>query len=180
MNNRKIIIINGKPRAGKDIFCKIISDLFTGNVHVFSSVVPAKKAAKILGWDGIKNEVSRKFISDLKDLSTNVYNHSFEWMKSMIECADLLYQSDSLAGDHEYIIFFHIREPEEIEKLVMAYPDAYTLLIKRPELDNNNYNNHADSNVDKYDYDRTLVNDGSLNDLTKLAMEFLWDLNMSR
>jgi hypothetical protein len=174
LNNRRIIVINGKPRSGKDAFCKIIERICPNRVYNHSSVTPAKEAAQILGWDGeTKDDIARKFISNLKDLSTQAYNHPFKWMKNLIDT----YTNSSKLVDYKFILFLHVREPDEIKKLANEYPELVTILMKRPLVDNESYTNHADSdNINKYNYDCVFVNDGTLEDLTELAKKFLNDL----
>ena len=72
MNEKVKIIINGCGGVGKDTFvdyCRIFA-----NITNISSVDKIKEAAKILGWNGGKAEEDRKFLSDLKLLSTGYNN----------------------------------------------------------------------------------------------------------
>lgn len=62
----------------KDTFVKMVSRQMdkTSNymaVMNISSVDKVKEAAKIIGWNGGKEEKDRKFLSDLKELSSG-YN----------------------------------------------------------------------------------------------------------
>lgn len=175
-NLRKIIVINGKPRSGKDTFCDIVAKESNYKVLHSSSVVPAKQAAAILGWDGkTKDDIARKFISNLKDLSTNTYDHPFNWIKNLIDTLT----NDAIKTNKKFILFIDVREPDEIEKLANYYDDLITLLIRRSSEDNKSPTTHADSdNINKYNYDHILVNDGTLDDLTELAKKFLWDLKL--
>ena len=62
----KILIINGKPRTGKSIFCNTAFQK-CGLVYCFSTIDEVKRLARYLGWDGKKDEKGRKFLSDIKD-----------------------------------------------------------------------------------------------------------------
>ena len=65
------IIINGKGGAGKDTMCEMAAKHFrTMNV---SSIDPIKKIASQNGWNGEKDDKSRKFLADLKKIFTD-YN----------------------------------------------------------------------------------------------------------
>ena len=86
--------------------------------------------------DGGKSEKDRKFLSDLKRLTTNYNDFSFESIK------DAVYQFEN---SNKEILFIHIREPEEIERAANAF-SAKTLLIKRVGLENI-ITNYSDANV---------------------------------
>ena len=72
--------------------------------------------------------------------------------------------------ENSYIIFIHVREPEEILRLVTKL-NAITLLIKREN--NEIISNHADSLVNDYTYDYTILNTGTLEELKKQVHQFL-------
>lgn len=69
------------------------------------------------------------------------------------------------------IIFLMIREPQEIGRAVKEF-DAITLLVKRDQADPIT-GNHADRDVDLYDYDYTIYNCGSLYELQSNAASFV-------
>lgn len=161
--NKHIVIINGFGRAGKDSFVHAAAKF--AYVMNFSSVDKIKKAAKVLGWDGGKSEKDRKFLSDMKDLSTTYNDCPFQ---SMREKVSEFYNSEA------DILFLHIREPEEIERAKKEF-NAHTLLIIRNSVDQVK-SNHADANVFDYDYEFTVLNDGDLTDLAIRAKEFVEEL----
>jgi hypothetical protein len=72
------------------------------------------------------------------------------------------------------ILFIHCREPEEIKRLVDDFKCS-TLLIT-----NNNItqveSNHADANVNNYNYDFVIHNDGTLEDLKVEVELFILEL----
>lgn len=161
--NKHIVIINGSGRAGKDSFVHATAKF--AYVMNFSSVDKIKKAAEVLGWDGGKSEKDRKFLSDMKDLSTAYNDCPFQ---SMREKVSEFYNSEA------DILFLHIREPEEIERAKKEF-NAHTLLIIRNSVDHVK-SNHADANVFCYDYDFTVLNDGDLTDLAIHARRFVEEL----
>ena len=71
------------------------------------------------------------------------------------------------------IMFIHIREPEEIQRVVDNF-SAKTLLIKREGLKIIDTNS-SDANVENYKYDYTIINT-TLENLDKSALEFVQDL----
>ena len=70
---KTVVIINGAGESGKGTFVKFCRDIllpyriFVNNI---SSIDQVKEVAAGLGWDGKKDDEGRKFLSDLKDLST--------------------------------------------------------------------------------------------------------------
>lgn len=158
---KEIIIINGSGGAGKDTFVNFCSE-FT-NVMNISSVDKVKEAAKVLtGWNGEKDEKSRKLLVDLKRLGIE-YNDAP--LKYITEQKEIFNNSD------KSLMFVHIREKEEIDKVKNAV-GAKTLLIR-----NDNVkiitSNASDANVLDYNYDYTILNNGTLEDLRKMAEDFV-------
>lgn len=169
--NKTIIIINGSGGVGKDTFVEYCSEF--ANVKNISTVDKVKEAANILvGWSGERDEKSRKLLSDLKKMSVD-YNDSPT--KYIEEQSELFFQDENLN-----IMFVHIREIEEIKKAKellqkKASLKAKTLLItsKRVEKITSNY---SDANVDKYEYDYYVTNDGTLDELRGKAEKFVEEL----
>ena len=161
-------------RAGKDTFVeqcqKLIGDTRCLNV---STVDFVKQVAMYAGWDGNKTPEARKFLSDLKDIMTEYDNIPFKKVKRAIEIYRLEleeYTSDFYIANS--VVFIHCREPREIEKFKKEL-GAKTLLIRRPDVEGGDQSNHADAEVLNYDYDYTIYNDGTLEDLAKKAIDFL-------
>jgi len=69
------------------------------------------------------------------------------------------------------MMFIHIREIGEIEKIKNIIK-AKTLLIKNPKV-KLILSNESDANVNNYNYDYVLLNNGTLEDLQKKAKEFV-------
>lgn len=164
MNKLKVVIINGAGGAGKDTFIQFCKDFV--EVHSVSSVDIIKKAASILGWSGGKRLQDRKFLSELKDLSTWYNDLPFIYLKKS-------YMDLTKRGE-KGILFFHIREPKEIERAKKAF-GAITVLINRKSL-RTEFGNHADDNVEKYKYDYVIANDGTLDDFSLKAEKFVFDI----
>ncbi len=162
--NKYIIIINGTGGAGKDTFVSFCSE--AEKVLNISTVDKVKEAAKILvGWNGEKDEVSRKLLVDLKRLSIE-YNDAPT--KYILEMANEFKKTD------DKLMFVHIREAEEIEKAKKLL-DAKTLLITNPRVKIIT-SNDSDGKVNDYQYDYYIENDGTLEDLRNKAFEFVKEL----
>lgn len=165
-NKKQIFIINGSGGVGKDTFVTFIKNEFDQPVINFSSVDKVKEIAKIIGWKGTKTEKDRKFLSDLKLLCSNYNNMPFDSLSEKVE--------HFMTSSNAALLFLHIREPEEIEKVRKTF-EAKTILVKRDSI-KQIISNMADKNVFKYQYDIVIKNNGSLDDLKKKSIEFINDL----
>lgn len=160
--NKNIIVINGTGGSGKDTFVEYVSKY--AKVYNFSSVDKVKEVAKLIGWTGAKTDKDRKFLSDLKRLTTEYNDMAFVSVKEAV---------DKFNSSDDEIMFIHIREPEEIQRAVEAFA-AKTLLIKREGLKPINTNS-SDLNVENYNYDYTIINT-TLENLDRSALKFVQDL----
>lgn len=158
---KKVIIINGSGGCGKDTFVSFVSEFIP--TRNYSSIDLIKSVAKRLGWDGGKTEKDRKFLSDLKQLSSEYNNAPLNDMKKVY--------NEFMSNNTEELLFLHIREPEEIEIAKNLF-DAEILLIKNPNIKNID-SNEADRNVYSYSYDHVIYNDGTLEDLDTKAENFV-------
>lgn len=168
---KHIFIINGSGGVGKDTFVLFVRSLFEPpfspgvGVINFSSVDKVKEIANLAGWDGGKTEKDRKFLSDLKMLCSEYNDLPFA---SMSEVVNKFNDCDAK------ILFLHIREPKEIERAKNEF-GAKTILITRFGLAPIT-SNVADANVENYEYDVTIRNDGSKHAFMAKAIEFVNDL----
>lgn len=160
---KKAFIINGRGGVGKDTFCKMVEHVMEDAVRVVSSVDEVKYVARLAGWNEVKDEKGRKFLSDLKDLMTEYNDGPFEYIKKRY--------FDFICDDDYEVMFIHIREPKEIEKVVSA------LGIKTILVTNSNVEpvtgNHADADAENYIYDYTINNSGTPLELLAQAKAFV-------
>ena len=172
MKKKQIFIINGSGGVGKDSFVEMVkSQVKRIGVGNYSSVSKVKEVAKIIGWNGAKTEKDRKFLSDLKLLTTEYNDMPLNDMKNYVNIFMNLIKLDKAR-----IVFLHIREPEEIAKAVNEFKeyDAKTILIKR-DCVKHITSNMADENVYNYNYDIVINNSGTIEDLKERAKCFLGD-----
>lgn len=159
--NKQIFITNGMARCGKDTFAKLLNN-FVPTLK-YSSIDKVKEIASLCGWEGGKLEKDRKFLSDLKLLTTEYSDLAFNAIKEMVD--------DFLLDDIHQVMLIDIREPKEIEKAKNAF-GAKTILI-------NNYrvkfidSNMADANVFNYKYDFEISNNGTLEEFRNQVYEFV-------
>ena len=160
-----IFVINGSGGVGKDSFCNAIKKYSGHDTYVISSVDDIKKKAISMGWDGVsKTEKDRKFLSDLKDLCTWYNDAPFHYIKNQI-----MYFK---ATPKTEIMFIHVREPKEIQKLKDAFPELKTILVTNKNVPNIT-SNDADAGVFDYHYDYYIKNDGTLEELKENALSFI-------
>lgn len=163
-----VLIINGTGGCGKDTFVSFASKY--AKVTNFSSIDKVKEIAKLIGWTGTKSEKDRKFLSDLKKLTTEYNEMAFTETKKAI--------SEFLASDNE-VMFIHIREKEEIEKTIKECEklnvEVKTILIRREGLDIIETNS-SDKNVEDFNYDETITNT-SLDKLDESAKTLIKKFN---
>lgn len=160
-----VFIINGSGGTGKDTFCNCVANLT--KTKVVSSIDIVKERALMLGWDGVKDEKGRKFLSDLKNALTDYNDEPFKYMKRWVNIID-----DNM------FCFLHIREPEEIERAKKEF-NAKTILVKRPSVKQIT-SNMADANVFNYDYDIIINNDETLEELNDKAYFFVEDVKSNK
>lgn len=195
---KKIIIINGSGGVGKDAFAKRvieetlklakrivpvenedycvnpevfyrIDNIITNNISTIDCV---KNIAKMFNWNGEKSEKDRKMLSDLKNLMT-VYN-DYPFKRITAQITDWLRYDKTRPNDmyNHSFLFVHCREPKEIERIKNQFPnDTFTLLVQNPKVAKIT-GNHADKEVENYNYDFTVVNDSDLIALRKVAIDF--------
>lgn len=180
----KVVIVNGKPQSGKDTFCKYAQgycdDDESANTLIISSVDPLKEILTQLGWDGTKTDKIRDMLMDMKQL----------WVQNqdgptMFLFNNILEFHKACTGE-DNIVFVHIREPEEIKKLVNALTgfesmgiDVISLLVIRkggedtPNQPAETRRSDDEALINSYEYDVTINNDEDLIKLQELAAEFV-------
>lgn len=157
---KHVVIINGSAGVGKDTFVAICNSFC--KVMNYSSIDEIKRLAKLIGWDGNKDEKGRKLLSDLKVAMSDYCDLPFQSMKNKYE--------EFIKSDAD-ILFLHIREPEEIARAVNEF-NAITLLIKNKNVKQIT-SNMADANVYDLNYDAVVDNSRTLNDLKDIAKWFI-------
>ena len=166
----KIYMLNGKAGSGKTTFFKLIEEKCHNYVYNYSTVDLVKKVAYGCGWNGSKTPENRKFLSDLKDLLTEwddvPYKDCLKEIKRITSLADIY----DVEHD-DWAIFIDCREPKEIQKFVDRL-GAKTIFIDR-KIEDYNASNHADANVENFEYDIVINNNGTLEDLAAVAMNFI-------
>ena len=165
--DKMVFIVNGKPRAGKDTFAEILNRYM--KVYKYSSVTKIKEIATLCGWDGKKEERDRKFLHELKMLTSEYSDLPYRDVLDKIE----KYRSGEILAD---VFVVDVREPEEIERLQKA-TDAITIYIENENVPAIT-SNEADANVANYEYDFTIFNNGTIEEFEDNIMNFMEFLMM--
>lgn len=122
--------------------------------------------AKSAGWDGGKTEKDRKFLSDLKVLTSEYNDMPYN---DITEIINVFKQNNC------QFLFLHIREPQEIQRLVNDF-GSKTLLITNKNVKQIK-SNMADANVQNFKYDFIIDNSGTLKELEQKAVKFIKEVN---
>lgn len=164
-----VIIINGAPQSGKDTLVKYCKEYCDDNecayVHNYSTVDLLKGMLFRLGWDGDKDNESRKLLADMKRFWVSNNNGSVR--ETIDKVFSIMGEYDE---DDDVIMFIHCREPLEIDKiksilksLSAVYPiSVFTLIVNREEAEGKAFSNEADKHTAEYKYDITIDNNDSL------------------
>jgi hypothetical protein len=140
---KKCIVINGVSGSGKDTFIEIFAQLYDGYTANISSVDLVKDIMyDYMDWDGIKTKESRNCMVQLKQILIDYGDIPFKYCLNKY---NKIYSG---------IVFMHIREPEEIDKIKKAIPDAITILIDS----NESSTIPNDDGVYNYEYDYIVHN----------------------
>lgn len=157
---KPVIILNGKPRSGKDTFAEYLNKI--ARVEKYSIVDKVKEIATQCGWDGRKEERDRKFLCDIK-IMTELYNDMP--FRSVIEKVKEFNKDDSKS-----VLLVDMREPRDIARAKREL-GAYAIFIDNdrvPEIKSN----VADGTINNFNYDYRIDNNGTLEDLDKEVQRF--------
>lgn len=176
LKNPKIFVISGKARSGKNTTCDMIKKYYFNNnkktINLSFGSYIKEYAKNISAWDGSEETKPRTL---LNILGTEVIRKNI----------DDLFFVKRLTGDIcVYYYFFDVitvsdaRFKIEIETLKKQFDDVFTVRIERPNFDNGlnleQKNCLTEKDLDDYkDYDYTLVNDGTLDDLENKVFKML-------
>ena len=168
MQNKTVVIVNGKPRSGKDTFCNYIAnycDKHEKYCDVWSTIDFEKELLEDIvnrQYDPT-SEIDREFLSELKRILNLYYDITFRDFTNLLKLND-------------GIFLIHSREWSEILKFKDYCRNNnirfITVFITRPE--EQSFNNKSDlyCNSTKDMFDILIENNGTLEDLKRNAEQF--------
>lgn len=163
---KKIYVTNGSGGSGKDTFAEFLSKYIS--VYKYSSIDLVKEMFEFIGINkDHKTEKKRKLWSDTKDMLTQYDDIPFKDITSIV----MDFKNNEIETE---VLLIDIREPEEISRAVKTF-GAKAILIDNPNVKKIE-SNHADANVENYEYDYTIENDGTLEQLDRVAKIFCCDI----
>lgn len=163
---KKVYITNGSAQNGKDTFAELLAKYIS--VFKYSSIDLVKEMFEVVGVSREnKTEKKRKLWSDGKDLLTEYDDIPFKDITSIVTD----FKNNKIETE---VLLIDIREPEEIARAVETF-GAETILIRNPNAIKIE-SNHADRDVENYEYDYIIENDGTLEQLEKVAEYFVREI----
>jgi dephospho-CoA kinase len=164
---KQVIIVNAYPKSGKTTFELFIAQYQATLIR--SSIDCVKELAKkYFGWNGIKDEETRKFLSDMKRMFSEEFDIVYSDISKTIQ---RFYRDTSLE-----LLMIDSREPAEIERFKNQF-HAITVFVQRDDCEKLT-SNESDANVENYKYDFYINNNGTLEDLEQQAIEFINKLKL--
>ena len=160
---KKVYITNGSAENGKDTFAEFLAKYIS--VFKYSSIDLVKEMFEVVGVSK-ENKTDKKRIlwSDGKDLLTKYDDIPFKDIASIV--AD--FKNDKIETE---VLLIDIREPEEIARAVEIF-GAETILVRNPNTGKIE-SNHADRDVENYEYDYIIENNGTLEQLESITRRFM-------
>lgn len=169
----KVVIVNGRPRAGKDTFIDMVS-MFARNggktVRSFSSIDPVRDMLRQAGFNlDRKTPKDRKLLAIVGDA---VQEHSFWRTDQCIEAIVKLHREAQGRG----VMLLHIREPKNIGIIRQWCESGLFVSVSTVFIDSDRAetvaSNAADAEVEDMEYDVRITNHGTLEDLNTKALAF--------
>ena len=159
---KKVYITNGSGFNGKDSFSKLLNKYIP--TFKYSSIDLVKEMLRTVGVEeNPKTEEKRLLYSDMKDRLTKYDDIPFKDVESMV----IDFKNNRIDAE---VLLIDIREPEEIARATTTF-GAEAILIRNPNVEKIT-SNHADRDVENYNYDYIIENDGTLEQLDNVAKLF--------
>ena len=178
---KTVIILNGKPRSGKDTAIKMMQDLLmVAKVPVewFSSIDPVRDMLTNAKFDlSQKTQADRDLMAEVGDA---VEKHSgYRSKMCVFKVLDFFEAHPDSA-----VMFLHVREKlviDRVKQMLAGWPTgpyAVTTIFLNSPHGIDVTSNAADRDVHLVDYDHQIDNTGSLDDLARACDRMLVKLGL--
>ena len=171
---KKVILINGKARHGKDTVGQYLYKQLSinGNSVLITHYGDLLKyiCKEFLGWNGKKDERGRTM---LQNVGTNVVRKKYPnyWVDFILQMADFFSEC------WDYIVIPDVRFPNEINLWKEKGYDVVTINVNRPDFNNGLTEEQNKHESETYDLtslsDIFISNDGSKQDLFDKVKEII-------
>lgn len=199
MKTVNFVIINGCGASGKDTFVEYCDDICKSLnpaviVTNYSTIESSKRIFAMIADEipqlrveiANKSHAYRNALSAVKDYLDMYYQADITDLTVKLYSEGILFSdSDHM---HDELMFIHCREPFKIKRLV-EFLTTLPNMINDPEVkinvntllidgltDPSQFSNHADRDVRNYEYDYTITNKGTLDELKASAEDFIKSL----
>lgn len=171
----KIILLGGKANSGKDSTAEYIDEYYRSRgldvVNIQIAYYIKMYAKQIAHWDGDNETKPRQLLQDLGTELIRKQIDEYFFIKRILQDIDIY------SRYFDVITISDGRLPEEFASIKVAYPETVTVHVTRPNynscLSKKQKEHVTESLVDDIEYDYDIVNDGTLDDLQKKAIELV-------
>lgn len=172
---KTVIVINGRPRAGKDSTVLAMQQILKGAgiaTSDFSSIDPVRFMLQEAGIDlSAKTPEDRALLAEV-GFSLEKHSH---WRSQ--RCFRMIYGFFEDNSSRPAVMFLHVREPEIIARITDRVERRkwrmLTVLVKSIR-EENVISNAADLGVEGMKYHEVLENNGTLDDLAHACDKLLF------
>lgn len=169
----KIIFFGGKANSGKDSTAEYLDNYYRSRgldvVNIQISFYIKMYAKEIAKWDGDNETKPRQLLQDLGTELIRKQIDEYFFIKRILQDIDIY------SRYFDVITISDGRLPEEFASVKVAYPETVTVHVTRPDYNSSLTKDQkahvTEALVDDIEYDYEIVNDGTLEDLEKKAIE---------
>lgn len=170
----KIVCISGKAQHGKDTTAKLLEEILEaqGNRVLIAHYGDLVKyvCKTFFGWDGKKDEKGRTLLQRVGTDKIRAVSPDY-WVDFIVSILDIF------CDEWDYVLIPDTRFPNEYEIYEIYGMDAILLRVVRPNfvspLTEEQQKHASETALDDYQYDATIVNSGSLEDLKEAVNNFV-------
>ena len=172
----KVICVSAKARHGKDTVAAILKEQLQakGNKVLITHFADLLKyiCKTFFNWNGDKDEAGRTL---LQYVGTDVIGAKYPgyWANFIANFLNMF------KDEWDYVLIPDCRYPIEIATMINNF-NTYLLRVERPNFDNGltekQKNHPSEIALDNYDFDKIILNNGTLVDLENKVKEFIEEI----